>query len=258
MFVTRKRWLTRKRPSTTVVFMHIPKTAGTSFNTLAQSMFPRGTVINHIELLPEPRYHALVQRYSYISGHLRFGQLRYYFDPETSHFCTILREPYAHLQSHLKWLIQTAANPQEKYFKITNPVIFELGRKFGGISFADKRSLSQLVDGLTVTEAAFIDNLQTRYFLDHQPERIAPNDLDRALANSREFELIGATEKYESFVRGFAELNGVSPAVPTGRLNISPAKPLFNLEDEDVINILFPLVRTDLKLYHSIIGGPEA
>ena len=65
----------RNRFRKTSVFMHIPKTAGTSFNTMVQSLYPKGTVINHIELLPESSYDRLNDRYEYISGHLRIGQL---------------------------------------------------------------------------------------------------------------------------------------------------------------------------------------
>jgi hypothetical protein len=123
--------LTRKKFPRTAVFMHIPKTAGTSFNTLAHAIFPKGTAINHIELLPESRYALLAESCNYISGHLRFGRLQECFSSDHDDFYTILREPYAQLQSHLKWLIQTAANPEEKYFKVTNPVIYTLGKKLG-------------------------------------------------------------------------------------------------------------------------------
>ena len=247
--------LKMKKLSETAVFMHIPKTAGTSFNTLAQSIFPRGTAINHIELLPEASYSPLAKRYNYISGHLRFGQLKEHFDSDKIHFYTILREPYAHLHSHLKWLIQTAKNPEEKYFKATNPIIYELGKKLAGVSFSDKEALPKLVCSLNAIEAAFIDNLQTRYFLNQQPERITPGDLDTALDNCRQFRLVGITEQYEKFVRAFGELTSISTAIPPGKLNISTSEPLFDLKDQALTNILLPLVQCDLELYHSIAIG---
>ena len=172
-----------------VVFMHVPKTAGTSFNTLAQELYPRGTTISHIELLPEAGYRTLAQDHTYISGHLRFGQLKQYFGTDDVAFYTILREPYAQLQSHLKWLIQTAVNPDDRYFKTTNPIIYNLGIKLGQVVFGDIDSLSDFVNSLGPLEAAFIDNLQTRYFLDQQPARIESQDIDIAVANSRSFKL---------------------------------------------------------------------
>ena len=47
-----KRLLTARRPATPpAIFMHIPKTAGTTFNTVAQAFYP-DAAITHIELLP--------------------------------------------------------------------------------------------------------------------------------------------------------------------------------------------------------------
>ena len=147
-----KRLIKRKKIlPRTAVFMHIPKTAGTSFNTLAQSLYPEGTAINHIELLPQDGYGSLAQKNNYISGHLRFGQLKQNFGSDRFTFYTILREPYAQLQSHLNWLIQTAANPAENYFKTTNPVIYNLGTQLGQVAFGDIDSLAGLVFGVAVT-----------------------------------------------------------------------------------------------------------
>ena len=246
----------RKKLTSTAVFMHIPKTAGTSFNTLAQSIYPKGTTINHIELLPESSYRSCADTYNYVSGHLRFGQLKEYFDTEQIAFYTILREPYAQLQSHLRWLIQTAANSDDNYFKTTNPVIYDLGRKLGQQRLSDSQALSDFVHRLTATEAAFVDNLQTRYFLDQQPARVTVADLDTAVANSRRFALIGLTEDYERFVNDYIEMNGLSGATVGEKMNISTTEPLFDLGDESVRQILLPLVRVDLELYWSL-GGLE-
>jgi hypothetical protein len=232
--------------------MHIPKTAGTSFNTLAQAVFPKGTAINHIELLPQSKYSVLAENYNYISGHLRLGTLQGCFDSELIDLYTILREPYGQLHSHLKWLIQTAANPDERYFKATNPVIYNLGVRLSQVAFADKGSLTEFVSNINSVEAAFVDNLQTRYFLENHPERATPDDVKTALANSRKFKLIGTTEKYESFVREFGEINGLAFEAVDSRMNISATAPLFDIHNEEVRSVLLPLVQTDLTLYDSI------
>ena len=242
----------RKKLPRTAVLMHIPKTAGTSFNTLAQTVFPQGTAINHIELLPQSKYPVLAENYNYISGHLRLGTLLGCFDSDLVDLYTILREPYGQLHSHLKWLIQTVANPEDRYFEVTNPVIYNLGVKLSGVEFAEKESLTEFVRNLNSVEAAFVDNLQTRYFLDKQPERVVPEDVKTALANSRRLKLIGTTEKYDNFVREFGEINGLAFEAIDGRMNISATTALFDLHDEDVRNVLLPLVHADLTLYDLI------
>ena len=236
----------------TAILMHIPKTAGTSFNTLAQTVFPKGTTINHIELIPQSKYSLLGEHYNYISGHLRLGTLLDSFDSEHIDFYTILREPYDHLHSHLKWLIQTAVNPADRFFEVTNPVIYNLGVKLSRVEFSEKDSLTAFVRNLNSVEAAFVDNLQTRYLLDKQPERVTSVDLKIALANSSIFKLIGFTEKYDNFVQAFGEINKLTLTAPERKMNISRSAPLFDLNNDDVRNVLLPLVHADLLIYRFI------
>ena len=244
--------LKKKKMSRTAVFMHIPKTAGTSFNTLAQTIFPKGTAINHIELIPQSKYRLLSEHYNYISGHLRLGTLQSSFDSELIDLYTILREPYGQLHSHLKWLIQTAANPEDRYFEMTNPVIYNLGVKLSRVEFSEKDSLSEFVRNLNSVEAAFVDNLQTRYFLDKQPEKVHPDDVKSALANRSKFRLIGTTEEYDHFVTAFGEINGISIKASNDRMNISASAALFDFQNEEVRSVLLPLVHADLEIYRAI------
>ena len=63
-----------------VLFMHIPKTAGTSFNTFARSYFPQARTITHIEARKSAKYSDLTEQYDFISGHLPLFTLRKHFD----------------------------------------------------------------------------------------------------------------------------------------------------------------------------------
>ena len=242
----------RKKRGTTAIFMHIPKTAGTTFNTLAQSIYPNGSAITHIELLAEERYSSLVKDHDFISGHLRFGRLKSHFNPDYHAFYTIIREPYAQLHSHLKWLIQTATAPDENYFRLTNRVIYNLGLKLERLNLANIDVLADFVRSLDDLEAAFIDNAQTRYFLEGQPSRVGEAEVREALCNSEKFKLLGLTENYSEFVTSYLELNKLDRVKQPDPLNISRTPLLFDVQNEAVREILQPLVQADLKLYRSI------
>ncbi len=248
-----KRWFRKSRkPGTTAIFMHIPKTAGTTFNTLAQKIYPTGSAITHIELLPEGRYSSLVEDHNFISGHLRFGRLKSHFNPDSHAFYTIIREPYAQLHSHLKWLIQTATAPDENYFRLTNQVIYNLGLKLERLNLANVDVLADFVRSLDDLEAAFVDNAQTRYFLERQPSRVGEAEVREALTNSEKFKIVGLTERYNDFVTSYLELNKFDQVVQPEPMNISRAPQLFDWKNEAVREILEPLVFADLKIYQSL------
>ena len=234
------------------VFMHIPKTAGTSFNTAAVKMFPQGTVVSHIELIEQDKYRDLAQSCNYISGHLNVGILKQHFQAQNSDFYTIIREPFSQLHSHLKWLVQTATDQRDNYFRINNPIIHALGSRLRSLDLTDAAGLERFVENLSDLEAAFLDNMQTRYFLDHQVARVGRDEQERALENGLGFRLIGTTERYQDFVAVFARLNAL-PAVEQGSvLNRSSSEDLFDHRSEEIRTILQPLVWADLNLYEQL------
>ncbi len=242
----------RSAADKTAVFMHIPKTAGTSFNTLAQAMYPRRSAITHIELRPESQYAAYPEQYRYVSGHVRAGILKRCFASEQSEFYTIVREPYAQLHSHLKWLIHTAVSRDENYFKTSNQVIYSLGQRLSRVDFSSSSSLGRFVETLSDIEAAFLDNVQTRYFLDDQPARVNVRDLDSAVENRKIFRLIGLTEDYQAFVARFQQFNRLKASRGSGRMNISRSGELFDYQQNDLRAALKPLVWADLELYEAV------
>jgi hypothetical protein len=215
-------------------------------------MYPQGTVVSHIELIEQDKYRDLAQTCNYISGHLNIGILKRNFQPEKSDFFTIIREPYSQLHSHLKWLVQTAADQRDNYFRTNNPVIHTLGSRLRSLDLANNAGLGRFVENLSDLEAAFLDNMQTRYFLDHQVERVGQEALQQALENSFEFRLIGTTERYQDFVTVFTRLNAL-PAVEQGStLNRSSSADLFDQRSAETRSLLLPLVWADLELYEQL------
>lgn len=235
-----------------IVFMHIPKTAGTSFNTFALSLFPKGRGISHIELIDKSRYPELQRRCRYISGHLPVGVLKKWFHLEQADLYTIIREPYAHLHSHLKWLIRTASTQNDNYFRLNNPAIIELGEALATVNFSHLKSLESFIAGMNDLEAAFLDNMQLRYFLDQIPRRTEHADLDKAKENCRLFRQIGITERYAEFTAAFIKSHAPIQSGRPFRLNRSREKPLFDLSDPAIRKALYPLVYLDLQLYEGL------
>ncbi len=251
----RRMW-PRPMKGKSIIFMHIPKTAGTSFNTFALSLFPKGRGISHIELIDKNRYPELQRTYRYISGHLPIGVLKDSFQLEQAELYTIMREPYAHLHSHLKWLIRTASNQEDNYFRNTNPAIIELGNALATVNFSHAKSLESFVAGIDDLEAAFLDNLQLRYFLDQPPRRTERTDLDKAKDNCSFFKNIGTTERYNDFTTRFIRTHVLVQRGKPFQINRSREKPLFDLNTPAIRDALYPLVYLDLQLYEGLDKQP--
>lgn len=248
----KKRLSGTQRNDSNLLFMHIPKTAGTSFNTLVRSLLPKEQVISHIEAVGEVNYPQLSKQYRFISGHLRYGVFRDHFIHDKADIYTIIREPYSHLHSHLKWMAVTAADTPDNSPKFRNQTIYRIARRVGETDFSTRSSLQKFVHDIKVIGGPFFDNMQTRHFLDDYVESVTTDHLKRAISTSDTFKLIGFTEEYPQFVRRFSDINGFRNPHTTSTLKRSSTTPLFDSHDPSIREILFPLVCHDLKLHDHI------
>ena len=235
-----------------ILFMHIPKTAGTSFNTLIRSLDIKGLSISHIEFSDEATYPALKKRYRYISGHLRFGIFKKHFCGDNTALYSIVREPFSHLHSHLRWVVRNLGTRGDYNLKYSNRTIYDLSCKVRAFDFSDAAQIKEFIVGMTSVDAAFFDNMQTRHFLDNRVERVSLDNLKQAITNTGEFKLIGVTEQFETFCNDFIALNNLVTSFESGKLNRSRSEPLFDSNNPEIRQALFPLVEYDLMLYDHV------
>ncbi|MEE4167086.1 MAG: hypothetical protein V2I35_13875 [Desulfocapsaceae bacterium] len=234
-----------------IFFMHIPKTAGTSFNGFIRQRYPADTTAIHIESIPSSGYPDLIKQKRYLAGHFRIETIKQHFDLNLFSLFTILRRPQAHLHSNLNWLRGIAAHPENKHFLDHPDHIQALGLKLNHSKNSIGDILGSLVSNLKGLEIEMFDNRQTRHFLDYKPERVTEKDLQQALENLKLFSGIGLTEAYEPFVKQFCNtynLRFIKQVVP---LNTSKYRPLYNVNDSGMHDILRPLIEYDLRLYET-------
>lgn len=240
------------RRSQAILFMHIPKTAGTSFNSFARKIYTEREAISHIEAYSSSEYMKMQQRFSFISGHLNIGSIQAGFDLSTVRLLTILRNPYNHLHSHISWLKQVGADPESVYFKQHNVTFQHLALQIQNQDLSNIEGLKHFVDTMKDVELLQFDNCQTRYFLRDSPVKITISDLDEALGSLQLFSSVGFTENYQEFESCFANDLGISnPSQKNTHLNKSKKKILFDVNDPEVKAILYPLVEVDLKIYEA-------
>ncbi|MBW1955553.1 MAG: hypothetical protein JRI83_07510 [Deltaproteobacteria bacterium] len=229
-------------------FMHIPKTAGTSFNAFCRLHFPDDRVAVHLESVPPSEYPALLKEKNYLSGHLTLMHMKDRMDVSEFDLLSLVREPFRHLHSHLGWVRSIASDPESGFFAKHHPAVQETALKLRGIDFSNQKQLEVLAETISGIEVDFFDNLQTRYFLDYRPERVTRQDLDRAIRNLDRFRLIGITEQYDHFIDRVCREYGMERILPPV-FNKAQVDRLFFHEAVEVRRALRPLVECDLFLY---------
>ena len=87
-----------------IYFMHVPKVAGTSVNSVFSNYFGEDEVVLHCE-----NKKCDLQSYSFVSGHVAWPTFRAIIDGADAYKFTIMRDPIDHLLSHLRWVWRLCA-----------------------------------------------------------------------------------------------------------------------------------------------------
>jgi hypothetical protein len=238
-----------------IFFMHIPKTAGTSFNTFVQQRYPQNSTAIHVQATAEEKYDTLFTTKLYLAGHLRLAEIIKRVNLDDYDLFTLLRQPYKHLHSHLNWVRGVGANTKIGFYENHPECIKTLGTRLHNVKDSIPDILSTFVAELDGFEIDFFDNCQTRYFLDYRPDRVSEADLHNAIDNFKYFKRIGVTEKYDQFVQEFCNLYGLSDIKQEQPLNKSKHTRLYESGSSEMMELLSPLVKYDLLLYEAAVNS---
>ena len=237
-----------------IFFMHIPKTAGSSFNAFLRRCFSGEESVFHLEREEKERSETIVHEKQCVSGHLPWYDIKTLTEGSSFQFYSLVREPYNHLQSHLNYVrrVFTQGEDESLYGYQHNDAIKALGEKLSGVDFSDTAQTRTFVAGMNGYEFDFFDNIQTRYFLDYRPSKVEQQDLERALEIVEVFEDVGLTESYQQFVDRFCQSVGIPKPKLLQQANIADHYHLFTREDISPEAPLYELVSFDLQLYEAL------
>lgn len=235
-----------------ILFMHIPKTAGTSFNSFMRMHVPFDAALHHIENYSRLQYRQLAKEKKYLAGHLRIEVIKKYFDMAEFDCYTIVRNPYQHLHSHLNWLKGIAALKGSAFFQRHGRDVQQLAIKISELDFTDMSEVKKFVFGLQGFELDYFDNCQTRYFLDYRPEKVSLGDFKNTLNNVDLFNYIGITDRYERFRSVVSASYDLPEVTLPAAFNKTMHPRLYDCFCEDMKEIFYPLVHADLLLYDTI------
>lgn len=162
-----------------LVFMHIPKTAGTTLVSSLQWNYPTQLTL-HLDLLGRPVEEMervpseKRSRLRLLHGHLPYGVHQYM--PQPCRYITILREPVARVISAYKFVLKTRRHELHDQVVDDNIGLEEFIETF----WVDKR-----------------ESRQTRQLCDQHDGALDREDLERAKRNLQGFLVVGLTEHFE-------------------------------------------------------------
>ena len=234
-------------------FMHIPKSAGTSFNNYAKKYFGFNKTLTHIESLSPKEQSSLTESYDYLAGHITLQHIPKVLGGfEKLDLHSIVRNPLNQVHSHLAWIKGIALDQSSDFYQAHHDVVRKMGKDLNTNNVFDTQSLQLFVDNLDGFQIDFFDNIQTRYFLDYRPDRVAQRDLDNAVSNLKLFSTIGMMEYLDDYLKCFCQYYNM-PYEPISSIhNLSKVSPVFDINNPMNQKIVKPLIQYDQKLYDAI------
>jgi hypothetical protein len=201
------------------IFLHIPKTGGTTLNEIFKKQFPPGELFDHnrfngkiikLELLTNEEK----EKVKAFSGHIKFGIHRDFSLP--FNYFTMLREPVDRVISSYYFL-----------------------RDFKGYEHLKKMSLEEFVK--SDPQANNLQTIMVSGMLENP-------DLSKAIQNLREFKVVGITERFDESLFLIKKVYGWNDIHYT-KQNITKRRPSVKEVPDHVIELIKKYNDLDIELY---------
>lgn len=223
----------------TLIFLHIPKTAGSTFHSVLNARYPRDAIQNVFgSRYTEPAIEAFMARprethahIRLLKGHMPFGLHRNL--PGRSAYITFLRDPVDRVMSQYYYVRRNPHNPLHE-------------RVVGGnMSIAEFVS-SGIAPGMNNGQCRFLHGDIDEYAFDECP----PAMLDAVRANiDAHFLCVGVMERFDESLLLMSQRVGWASPPHYIRKNVSKTRTSIRSLDDDDREVIESFNQLDLQLY---------
>jgi hypothetical protein len=228
-----------------IVFVHVPKTAGTTVRRVLLECSHRGRNYSRRRLLRKPEFLETARAADWISGHLRrdvFARALIWSERKVEYFATI-REPIAQLASHLNFTFERSM--RDDYRKTHSAKEINLDSDVMSTDFSD---VSAVKDLLLAYKKHYL-NVQSRLIIGKDYKVISEDEVTRRLASYTFVSTVSDLPKlYRAF--GFARLPEKAETIRenTSQSHLSPA----TFEALELKKFLTRHLAHDFRLYDMV------
>lgn len=192
-----------------LIYMHIPKTGGSTVNSVFVRNLGESQCCVHLESSAD-RPIPLEARY--LSGHLSYPEICTINSQAEPFIFTVLRNPVDQLYSHINWVAWVGADTSSEFFKAHSSAVQEASLRLCSIDLAKPSEFLRYIEGMNETERFLFDNCQTRY-LSSMPRFsdafMGDADFETAIDNASKFHYIGMTESLDISLQAVGRVIGV-------------------------------------------------
>lgn len=223
---------------TTTIFMHIPKTGGSTFHSILGKYYPKNKIQNIFgvhksspEIIAlEKRPREELESIRLLKGHLTFGIHRYL--PQTCEYITLLRDPVERVISQFYYIKNNPNNPLHEDVHQSGMSIRE---------FVE----SGLVTGMNNGQARFLTG-----YVERLPYGDETNLYQDAIENIKNhFSWVGTTEQFDKSILILQNIMGWKSPPYYFKQNVSQSRKKADNFEEHEIEAIKKANSVDIDIY---------
>lgn len=250
-----------------LLFMHIPKSGGTSVKDFLKHHYRRESSLTDLENIFWQDA-TIPENYDFLAGHIEILSLIKYMRLTQFIKFTVLRNPIERLASQISWIKAISAGLSEDQIRFakkqTLSPLQRLSLNLCILDLSDRRTINQLMTDLLDPESwlnrgpcnakHFNNNGQIRFFLDIPNSRpLCRDHLHAAMQTLRLFDYVLINEQLKDGIKRMVcdlKWTDMPPSPP--RLNVMSENFGIDLSDSGTRDILSRAVEIDLEFYEKV------
>jgi hypothetical protein len=239
-------------------FMHIPKTSGSSINSILKVIYGEDNFVEHIEALNRRANRKrlnITKQVDCVTGHVYLGSWLRFAGADQYALATILRDPWKRLVSHINWMDRFNQGVDRKALRRLDPLARRAIRILAGTDFEDRRSIIRMRNRISRQDRwSHFDNLQTRMFSNNSiHDVLTQQSLKRAFDVMGQFVAIGICDNQAAFSARISDFAKANVAVQRVHANAAPTSPRLSTTNDIAQVALEPWIQFDTELYEKTL-----